>query len=257
MNFKATKLKAPFGWIGGKAKLAKQIIEMMPEHKLYVEVFGGSLSVLYAKPFTYKIVEVVNDINSELVNLHRIIRTRPQTLALVLRDMLVAREIFNDIRDGKLKPNNDIERAAFYYYLIINSFSCNLDSFKTAKIRQPNKLYKDFTTWSERLRRVSIENKSFDELILGWDKQYTLFYLDPPYIGSEFYYTNTLGFGLKEHELLAEILRNIKGKFILSYNDTPKVRELYAGFNFKELSTTYTLNRNSAKESGELLIYNF
>lgn len=134
-NFKATTLKAPFGWVGGKSKLAKEIVEMMPEHKLYVEVFGGGLSALYAKPFTYQIIEVVNDINSELVNLHRIIKTRPQTLALVLKDMLISREIFYDIRDNKVTPKNDIERAAFYYYLILNSFSCNLKSFAPTKTR--------------------------------------------------------------------------------------------------------------------------
>ncbi|MGE4517324.1 MAG: DNA adenine methylase, partial [Arcobacteraceae bacterium] len=45
----STKLKAPFGWVGGKSKLAKDIVALIPEHKMYVEVFGGALSVLYAK----------------------------------------------------------------------------------------------------------------------------------------------------------------------------------------------------------------
>lgn len=45
-----TKLKAPFGWVGGKSKLAQSIVSLMPPHKRYIEVFGGGLSVLYAKP---------------------------------------------------------------------------------------------------------------------------------------------------------------------------------------------------------------
>jgi site-specific DNA-adenine methylase len=61
---KVTKLKAPFGWVGGKSKLAKDIVSLFPQHTTYVEVFGGALSVLYAKERSK--VEVVNDINSEL-----------------------------------------------------------------------------------------------------------------------------------------------------------------------------------------------
>ncbi|STQ86207.1 hypothetical protein LS73_000145 [Helicobacter muridarum] len=48
--YKPTTLKAPFSWVGGKSRLAKDIVELMPPHRLYVEVFGGALSVLYAKP---------------------------------------------------------------------------------------------------------------------------------------------------------------------------------------------------------------
>ena len=62
-----TKLKAPFGWVGGKSRLAKDIVDLIPSHSIYIEVFGGALSVLYAKKPSK--LEVVNDINSELVNL--------------------------------------------------------------------------------------------------------------------------------------------------------------------------------------------
>lgn len=86
-----------------------------------------------------------------------------------------------------------------------------------------------------------------------------MFYLDPPYVGTENYYKNTNGFGIKEHKLLNELLKNIKGKFMLSYNDCELVRELYRGFNIKELKIRYSLNNNvlKRKESKEVLIMNF
>ncbi|EAC1787128.1 DNA adenine methylase, partial [Campylobacter coli] len=86
-----------------------------------------------------------------------------------------------------------------------------------------------------------------------------LFYLDLPYVGTENYYKNTGGFGLKEHKLLNELLKNIKGKFMLSYNDCELIRELYKDFNFKELKVRYSLNNNvlKRKENKELLIMNF
>ncbi len=111
-TLKATTLKAPFGWVGGKSQLAKSIVELMPPHKRYIEVFGGGLSVLYAKPsrknMSAKYVEVINDSNNDLINLHTIIKTAPQTLALYLNNLLCSREIFEMIKKGTLSPRNKI-----------------------------------------------------------------------------------------------------------------------------------------------------
>lgn len=66
--------------------------------------------------------EVVNDINGDLINLHKIIKMRPKSLELALSSMLISRTLFNEIKQGIIKPNNDIERAALYYFLITQSF---------------------------------------------------------------------------------------------------------------------------------------
>ena len=98
----STKLKAPFGWVGGKTKLAKDIIDLIPQdHKIYIEVFGGAGSVLYQKEPSK--LEVFNDINSELINLHRAIRNNPQSLSMYLNDLFISREIFDDIKKRKNK----------------------------------------------------------------------------------------------------------------------------------------------------------
>lgn len=110
-KMKTSTLKAPFAWVGGKSKMAKEIVERMPPHTCYAEVFAGSLSVLYAKerPFA-KYNEVVNDWNEDLINLHKIIQTRPQSLQLELNRMLSGRIFFKD--SITKTPRNDIERAA-------------------------------------------------------------------------------------------------------------------------------------------------
>ena len=77
---------------------------------------------------------------------------------------------------------------------------------------------------AERLRNVVIENKDFEALIKTYDRENTLFYCDPPYVGTEGYYQT--GFGEKQHRALSERLSAIKGKFLLSYNDCELVREL-------------------------------
>jgi DNA adenine methylase len=242
--------------------LAKDIIDLIPqEHNIYIEVFGGAASVLYQKQPSK--LEVLNDINSELINLHRAIRNNPQTLSMFLNDLFISREIFDDIRKRKIKPKNNIERAAFYYYQLTQSFRSKGDNFAMAAKsgRKPKNIYRDFKKISDRLKYVTIENMSFSKLIPLYDKEDAFFYIDPPYVSTESYYKNTGGFGIKEHEQLAELLSNIKGKFLLSYNDSVIVRELYKGFNIRSTKEIeYTLGKNAHgknKSVREVFITNY
>jgi DNA adenine methylase len=262
MNY--TKLKPPFGWVGGKSKLAKDIVALIPEYRLYIEVFGGALNVLYAKekPTLTKGAEVINDVNGELINLHKIIQKRPQTLSLFLNKLLIGRDIFNDIKNFAYKPRSDIERASWYFYQISQSFGAKGDSFAmSAKSRKPKNIYKDFSKWSERLKGVTIENMSFEKLITQYDNVDAFFYCDPPYVMTESYYKNIGVFGRDEHILLAEKLKSIKGKFLVSYNDCKLIRELYTDFKIVETKEiNYLLGQNSSgkkKSVREIFIMNY
>ena len=178
-----TKLKAPFGWVGGKTQLARDIIDLIPQdHKTYIEVFGGAGSVLYQKEPSK--LEVFNDINSELINLHRAIRNNPQSLSIYLNDLLISREIFNDIKSKHLRGRNNIEKAAFYFYQLTQSFGSKGDNFAMAAKsgRKPKNIYRNFKLISERLKGVTIENMSFNKLIPLYDKDDAFFYVDPPYV---------------------------------------------------------------------------
>ena len=257
-----TKLKAPFGWVGGKTQLARDIIDLIPqEHKTYIEVFGGAGSVLYQKEPSK--LEVFNDINSELINLHRAIRNNPQSLSIYLNDLLISREIFNDIKTKHLRGRNNIEKAAFYFYQLTQSFGSKGDNFAMAAKsgRKPKNIYRNFKTISERLKGVTIENMSFNKLIPLYDKDDAFFYVDPPYVSTESYYKNIGEFGIKEHEELADLLSKIKGKFLLSYNDSVVVRELYKGFNIsstKEIRYTLGANMHGNKKNvNEVFITNY
>ena len=262
---KTTKLKPPHGWVGGKSRLAKQIVELIPEgHDLYVEVFGGALNVMYAKELQdrAKYREVANDYNSDLINLHRAIRTNPKQLQKYLNELFISREIFTDIKFGKLKPKDQIQKASFYYYLLQVSFGSKGDNFAmSAKSRKPKNIYKDFTKWSERLKLVTIENMDFQKLIINYDRVETFFYCDPPYVGTENYYKNEKTFNLDDHKRLYDTLKNIKGKFLLSYNDTPFIRDLYKDFKIVESAKfEYTLGKNvhgRNKKVIELFIMNY
>ena len=126
------------------------------------------------------------------------------------------------------------------------------------KNRSAKNIYRDFSIYSRRLRRASIENLSYEKLIGQYDGADALFYVDPPYVGTENYYMTVDGFTTSDHQNLAQILKSVKAKFMLSYNDCEMVRDLYAGLNIKELEVSYSLNNAvERKTSGELLIMNF
>ena len=149
-----------------------------------------------------------------------------------------------------MEPRNNIEAAAFYLYLITQSFGSKGESFAmSAKSgRKPKDIYKSYSKWSKRLKGVTIENMSFNKLIPLYDKEDAFFYVDPPYVATESYYKNTGGFGIKEHEELADLLSNVKGRFLLSYNDCQLVRELYRDFNIRTTKEIdYTLGSNMHK----------
>lgn len=247
-------------WIGGKKLLRKQIIERFPEKfDRYVEVFGGAGWVLFGSDTAHAKFEVFNDINSELINLYRCVKYHCGELARELAYLPQSREIFYNMRDIADKfVLTDIQRAARYFYLISNSFGANMYSFSTrangntieSKIEHLNEIAK-------RLKNVIIENKSYDNLIDVYDRESALFYLDPPYVNAEKYYK--IPFGEEEHIKLAGILKNIKGKFILSYNCNPLILELYKDFNIAEITRKNSLkvSRGKCDDYEEVIITNY
>ena len=260
-----TTLKPPHGWIGGKSKLAKQIVGLMPDnHNLYVEVFGGALNVLYAKeiPAHGKYREVANDFNSDLINLHRCIRNNPKKLQKYLNELFISRELFENIKRSTLAPRDNIEKGAFFFYKLQMGFGSKGDNFAmSAKSRKPKNIYKDFYKWSDRLKMVTIENMDFQKLIENYDREETFFYCDPPYVGTESMYKNKKTFDLNDHKRLYLALKGVKGKFLLSYNDCEFVRGLYKDFKIVESDAIqYTLGANVHKNKKvvrELFIMNY
>jgi DNA adenine methylase len=89
-----------------------------------------------------------------------------------------------------------------------------------------------------------------------YDRAETLFYLDPPYWGTEDYYGKDM-FGRADFERLAAVLRDVQGRFILSINDRPEVRQVFDGFAITEISTTYSVRGGGhSSAAAELIITN-
>ena len=108
-------LPSPFKWVGGKSKLRKKIISLLPSNNCYVEVFAGAAWVLFGKEKSK--VEVLNDIDGEVVNFFRVVKEDPKGLIDYFRWDLVSREEFKRLTKLSPKTLDPISRAHRFYYL--------------------------------------------------------------------------------------------------------------------------------------------
>lgn len=240
-------------WVGGKKLLRKQIAEIIPQNiERYVEVFGGAGWVLFYKD-KYANIEVYNDYNSELVNVFKCAKYHTPELQRQLKYILNSRESFKQfLEEYKIEGLTDIQRAVRFVMILKTSYGSKMTTFG-AKPTNLNNVIEYLDLIQKRLERVVIENKDFEELIKQQDRKDTLFYLDPPYYNTEKYYQ--IKFTSDDHIRLNNALKSIKGKFILSYNDCPFIRQLYANYNIKEVTRNNNLSLKN-KEFKELIITN-
>lgn len=257
-------IRSPIRWIGGKSKLRKVILPMIPEHECYVEVFGGAGWVLFAKEPSR--VEVLNDLDGELMNFFRVVKNAPSGLINSFKGDLVSREEFNTLLS--LDPANltEIERAHRFYYLIMSSWGGELGSirFQTSISDggHGNRLFGALKTLEqrikpahERLQTVIIENLPWEQCIDKYDDPRTFFYLDPPYPGNRCNYQFNMR-SLDDHVRLAERLNSAKGKWLLSTYDSEAIRKLFKSHHFRPVSFPSGMAGNDY-ENTELIVANF
>lgn len=232
-----------------------RVYDMPADIGRYIEVFGGAGWVLFGREPSSKVMEVFNDYDAELVNIYRCIKYHPDALQHELDMLPDAREVFFDcLAQEQVRGLTDIQRAARSLYLIKASFGTDRRTFATAPKGVCN-ISASFPAVQERLRRVIIENLDFEHLIKTYDRENALFYCDPPYVETEKYYRAR--FQESDHKRLADALHNIKGRFLLSYNDCPQVRELYADCIIEPVSRRNTLSAQSVDGYKEVLVRNY
>lgn len=212
-------------WHGGKWKLAPWIIDHMPPHRVYVEPFGGAASVLLRKPRSY--AEVYNDLDDEVVNLFRVLRSDDaQRLVELLWLTPFADEEFADAYGV---TDNAVERARRTIIRAFQGFGSNgvhrRTGFRSNSNRSGTPPARDWVNYPdalraiiERLRGVVIMNRDAREVMAAHDASETLHYVDPPYMaetrdaGSDYAHELTDS----QHIELLGFLRTLKGRVIVS-----------------------------------------
>jgi len=251
-------MNGPLSYIGGKRVLAKQIIALFPEHTTYVEAFSGGAQVFFRKAPSK--VEVLNDLDGEIVNFFRVCQHHHEELIRSFKFSLVSRQWFDLLHATDPATLTDIQRAARYMYLLKNCYaSLVLHQNYGWKVEQPSgfnleRLPELIEAAHARLARVQIEHLPYEEILKRYDRPQTLFYLDPPYWGLKLYRYN---FTAADFGTFAERLGALRGKFVLSLNDVPEVRETFRMFHVKEIKIAYTVQKTSGRKYSEVLITNF
>lgn len=249
-------LKSPVNRFGGKYYLASWLSQYIPEHTCYIEPFCGAGHLLFSKRPSP--VEVINDIDSHLVNFFKIIQEPGKCQMLIdrLNYMPYSRSLWQEIRtdwkQGNL-PQDEIERVAQWYYLNRTCFGGDQlrggFAVPSTTGRNPAQSFRTaidgLDAIAERLRNVTIENLPYAECIKRYDSEDTLFYCDP-YLNAEHYYDKD-SFNQDGHCKLAEILRGIKGKVMVSHYQNGLYDELYKGWNRYK----YQSFKGSHKSTGE------
>ena len=257
----AVKPIAPY--LGGKSKLAKQLvakIESTP-HKSYAEPFVGMGGVFLRRTQRAN-AEFINDYNNDVANLFRIAQRHQQAFINAILFTVNSRWYYQILAKTPPETLTDIDRAVRFYYLQRLGFGGKVAgrSYGVAKERpsrfSPRRIMGDIDALAERLSSVTIESLDFGDFITRYDHKNMLFYLDPPYWNCENDYGKDM-FAKADFERLATTLRGIKGKFILSINDTPEIRKIFAGFKMEQITVAYTISKNNGHRAGELIISNY
>lgn len=214
-------MRTPISYYGGKQTMLKHILPLIPEHRIYTEAFCGGAAVLFAKRPAE--AEVINDINMHLVNFYNCLQLDYDALKRKIDTTLHSRDTHAHATHILDYPEffSHIDRAWAVWALSKMSFASMLDGtfgydFSGMMPKKLRNAKDDFSELlSNRLERVTIENRHAFEVIETYDSPSTWHFVDPPYVGSDCgHYEGVFGDDDLGH--LLDLLAQVKGKFMLT-----------------------------------------
>jgi DNA adenine methylase len=276
-------------YIGGKSKIGKWIVPFYDKNmETYVETFGGMFWCFFnmdLKEYPNLNKVVYNDFNPLNYNLFQCVKNPQELLRAInsiecqqfgvdvtpvnLKEQFVRfqAEIFGE--NFSVEPGN-YEVAAKYVYILTQVFSGSKPEtssyidlkgkYKSKYLTFRDKLSKP--DWIDHFLKITdVENMDFDDVIKKYDNPSTYIYLDPPYWKTENYYSNH-DFDRNDHERLANVLKEMKGKFSLSYYDFPLLSEWFPKDEYrwesKQFAKAAAAKKGTKQNMGEeILIMNY
>lgn len=242
-----------FNRMGGKTRLVKDILPLIPDHTTYVEPFVGGGKVFFSKPKSQ--VEVLNDLDGDIYDLYNDIKhITPEDLVDI--DWRADKQTFKELQSRR--PVEPKERFVRNMKVSFNSFCANRKTHAIPWIDG-----RDFGVCisrrvlhsKDRLADVHIHNKDWKDVVKEYDSPTTFFYLDPPYSKE----SKAWGYAAFVKPLdVAEVCKGMQGKFVLSYDDALVVRQAFKDFDIMQVFTKYKGGKNGRHtDQAELLIKNF
>jgi DNA adenine methylase len=247
-------------YIGGKRLLAATLVDRIEavRHKIYAEPFVG-MGGVFLRGRLAPPSEVINDLSRDVATFFRILQRHYVAFLDLLKFQLTSRSEFERLLAVNPTTLTDLERAARFLYLQRTAFGGKVAG-RNFGVSPSNpgrfditKLSEILTALNERLAGVVIENLPYADFIARYDRPGTLFYLDPPYYGTEGFY-GADAFSRADFERLAAQLGSIAGSFILTINDLPETRAIFSAFDQEKVGLNYSVCAGSSKKVTELIV---
>lgn len=240
-------MRPPFCRVGSKKSISKKIINMIPPHEIYVEPFVGSGAIYWDKQPSKK--EIINDIDKDLINNYKLLkRTKDRNFRTDLNTIDKVQNFVNEVHrteGGRLMKAISISCGTF----VTGSGKGGI----YRKSNPYNKL-KNIDEYQKRMDNTTILNQDYKTVIKKYDSPQTFFFLDPPYESSEKLYKK----GSFDFEELNKVLKGVKGKFILTLNDSRNIRNIFNSFKISGITVASKGNKGiGVKDRKELIIKNY
>ena len=238
-------INAPFARMGGKRRLALRLIKHFPDdYSIYVEPFVGAGNIFFRLHKKEGVKYVLNDKDEMIATSLKGLRDEADYINKNFNRHLT-RDEFIKIRD---KPK---KTALDYIQLIKTSYFSQARSYNPPR---DGNIGTDFLKYADELKDVTILNTDFKSVINKYNTPHTFFYLDPPYESKA---QRDYPDYVHPEQVLNEV-KKIKGKFMLSYNDSPNIRSLFSDYFIHSIKTIYSATTHSPeKEVNEVVITNY
>lgn len=256
-------MKTPIAYYGGKQKMIRYILPLIPEHNIYCEPFFGGGAVFFAKKLSK--IEIINDINHEVINFYKVLQSKYELLEKEILSTLHSRELHRQaiVIYENAELFDEVKRAWAFWTLTNQGFSHNIcrswgyckTGSCTSNIK--SKINTFNIELKERVRNIQIECRDAVKVILSRDTKSTFFYCDPPYFNSDCGHYNS--YNQLDFENLLNCLTKIKGKFLLSCYNSDIINK-YADKNnwiIKKVDKPIAVNHRVKKRKIELLVTNY
>ena len=255
---KIANIPPPFCRQGNKFPMRSEIISLIPPHKCYVEPFLGSGAIFYNKPLDISQENVLNDLDKHTYNQHRLLLNAPTDPAKYPVSLNTIPKIKRFYRKTPRTVSQNLIHAKIE---ACNGFSGSPVrlSYGIYRKADPTKILKNLSFYQSRLKHnTTLLNQDYAVVVNTYDSPTTFFFFDPPYEKTRAIY----GYG--EHKdfdfnKLLEVLRGIRGKFLMTINDSPNMRNIFKEFKIKTTRVYARWSRKTKKATDrkELLITNY
>ena len=238
--------------LGGKSRIAKRLVKMFPDHKIYIEPFVGGGSVFLQMEPAQK--SVINDLDKQIATAWKGMKRNSDAVRRM--DFKPSKALWTKLK--RSKPKTIVAQMYRTLYVFRNSFGGLGFNYadKGAK-KSGSNLIRNLDDYKERLKGVTILNQDWKTVLKKYDSKDSFSFLDPPYdtpAGGKWPYKS-----MSAKELLPT-LSKLKGKFLLTFESTAANKRLFkhAGYKVKNIITTYNVAPGKpGSKKAELVVMNY